>query len=293
MNELEIGDSFMPHDALKVSLARFACHAKDVKEAVVIIPPCEPPYKHMAAVVRVGEDVVVKYGPYVSAKEQETIRFIAENTPVPVPQVYGVHEGDDGNTYIVMEFISGTPLDLVWDSLEVSQKEKLAHQLREYFEELRELRGNFIGSVHEGPCKDIYFDEGADKGPFTTEVDMNVAIVEAVRKGSGLTEDFVTCTLPGLPHNHAIVFSHGNFGVTHVIVDSEHENVRAIVGWQRSGFFPEYWDFVNALTLTIAPFRSDWVLYVEKILKPYYDEYPHWCQLRMSARWRRQMAGRC
>lgn len=127
-----------------------------------------------------------------------------------------------------------------------------------------------------------------DKGPFVSEKDMDAAIVEAVRKSVGFAEDFVSCTLPWLPGNHAIVFSHGDFDASHVIMDSKHENVLALVGWQKAGFFPEYWDFVHALTLS-TDLRSDWVLYVDKSLKPCYDEYPHWCQLRVAAVWRKQM----
>lgn len=107
---------------MEASLARFAQHVQDFKEAVVIVPSCESTDKHSASIARVGEDILVKYGPYVSAKEEETFRFISERTSVPVPHVYGVHEGDDGNTYIVMEFITGDFLDEVWDSLETEQK---------------------------------------------------------------------------------------------------------------------------------------------------------------------------
>lgn len=56
-----------------------------------------------------------------------------------------------------------------------------------------------------------------------------------------------------------------------------HGNVVAIIDWELSGWYPEYWEFAKALL--IWGWQSDWTDYVVRILKPYHAEYFMHCLL--------------
>lgn len=269
------GDCVPLTDTLRAVVARFVPQLKHIESAIVIsVCPADA-----TTIVQVGDDVVVKYGPNVSTIEKETIRFISEETSVPVPHVYGIHQADDGITYLAMEFIAGNSLFDVWNTLTTTEKENISTELATYFGELHKIQGSYIGAVGRRSCKDWYFEE--DKGPFENEQHMNKAIVCASRCDWKPSQSFINSTLSWLPHDHAIVFSHGSVCKTHVIIDDKHKTVRAIIGWRGAGFFPEYWDFVNALTF--EDWESDWVLYVQRFLTPYYEEYALWYRLREMA----------
>lgn len=272
--QIKQGNCVPMNDALRTVVARFVPHLKHIETAVVL-SACE------TTVVQVGNEVVVKYGPNVTSIEAESIRFVSELTSVPVPHVYGVHQVDDGNTYFVMEFVPGLSLSCIWHNLSVLEKENITKELAKYFGELHKTKGTYIGAVGRHPCRDIYFDDIEDKGPFESEQLMNKAIVCAPRYNWKPSQNFIDSTLSCLPHDHDIVFSHGDLCPGHVIVDDGNKTVRAIIGWRGAGFFPVHWDFVNALTFT--DWNSDWVLYVQKFFTPYYEEYSLWYSLRELA----------
>lgn len=72
-----------------------------------------------AKVVKVKDSFVVKYGGRVSLSEAETMRYVSANSDVPVPKVLGTMT-DPNNTkinYIVMEFVEGQSLDIIWSDL--------------------------------------------------------------------------------------------------------------------------------------------------------------------------------
>lgn len=262
------------------AVAQFVPHLKDVETGTVIS-------KSFNTVVCIADEVVVKYGERVTNAEVNSIRFVSECTSVPVPNVHGLYNDGDSD-YLVMKYVKGDCLYDVWNSLMAEQKEELAGQLHSYFQELHSLKETYIGAVGKHPPVDDMFCGAQDCGPYDSEESMNEAIVRSRRSsweryGGSPPECFVTSILPSLPYNHDIVFSHGNFRSSSLIVDMEKETVKicALVGWGSAGFFPEHWDFVNALVF--QNMKSDWIRYVPIILKPYYQEYALWYRLRQRA----------
>lgn len=67
--------------------------------------------------------------------------------------------------------------------------------------------------------------------------------------------------------NHVIVMTHGDFSPRNIIVQGS--KVVAIVDWEMSGYYPEYWEYVKALYR--PAWESDWInnRVVVKILVPY------------------------
>lgn len=234
-----------------------------------------------AMLVRLGPSTLVKYGPHVHPGEADTVRFVSKNTSIPVPHIHGVHTEHSGVTFIVMRHVHGCTLSQVWNNLSNAEKEDIAGQLKQFLEELRQFTEDYIGALGKRPCRDVLFEECNDRGPFSTEREMNEVVVRSSKCGWLPPQSFVKSTLRCLPHNHSFVFAHGDLSPENIIVDPERKVVNAIVGWSSAGFYPEYWDFVNALSL--QDWESDWVLYVQQVLDPYYEEYALWYRIRELA----------
>ena len=97
---------------------------------------------HRRKIVQISEHLVVKKADDIPVHEALTLRFIAENTTLPVPKVHDVRMEDDKVVGIVMDYMPGTQLDGIWDNLNPDQKQSIAEQLRGYISQLRSLKGN-------------------------------------------------------------------------------------------------------------------------------------------------------
>lgn len=90
----------------------------------------------ICAVYKVDEATVVKSGGFVRMAEAQAMRFVRENTtvPVPVPEVYNAYTDDEsGHVRIVMEYVEGDCFDDVWDHFDQAQKATVIAQLRDIF----------------------------------------------------------------------------------------------------------------------------------------------------------------
>lgn len=102
------------------------------------------------------QDKVVKYGYNVREVEADTMQFIARETRMPILKVYGVDKNERGGVFIVMEFVHGVTVETVWKTLSKKEKESLALELRGYMDDMRKLKGDYIGALHGLPCANRY-----------------------------------------------------------------------------------------------------------------------------------------
>ncbi|KID93778.1 phosphotransferase enzyme family protein, partial [Metarhizium majus ARSEF 297] len=151
---------------------------------------------HLAAAARVGSFCAVHFlidGKTVAktgentrlAAEANTMRFIRENTNIPVPEVYDAYTHDEtGHVCIVMEKVEGQTLQEAWPSYDDADKETVVQQLRGYFNELRRSKSPTISCTDGSPCDDQYFDDDiGGYGPYSTEEDFNQGLVRAWTRG--------------------------------------------------------------------------------------------------------------
>jgi aminoglycoside phosphotransferase (APT) family kinase protein len=219
-------------------------------------------FKHK--VVRYG-DKVVKSGPDILPSEAETMRFIAAKTSIPIPRVY--EEGSDPVPSITMDYVEGVSLDTVWNWLPEEQKLDLADQLKGLLSELRSLKGQYIGSLHRGKASDgRRFD--LKGGPFDTEDEFNHFLLsDRLKATPTILHDIA---LRSLRTDHEIVFTHADFTPRNIMVKDG--RVVALLDWEYSGWYPEYWEFVK--TFNAADHRVNWYNYVGLIFpKCYKTEY--------------------
>lgn len=149
---------------------------------------------------------------------------------------------------IVMERISGQTLEEAWGSYTDKNKESVAQQLRKYFNELRKIKGSYIGSVDGSACDDQYFSDNiGGYGPYRTEAEFNKGLAAAWSKGR--EEDLFTqllCKMQRqLMKGHNIVLTHNDFAPRNILVRGA--EVVALLDWEFAGFYPEYWEYCRYL----------------------------------------------
>ena len=81
--------------------------------------------------------------------------------------------------------------------------------------------------------------------------------------------------------DHTAQFCHGDLQLKNMILeripaeDREDEFATqfrlTLIDWEAAGFYPEFWDFCIS---AFCCFKSDWLDYVDRAMKPYWKEYP-------------------
>ncbi|KUI72227.1 hypothetical protein VM1G_08022 [Cytospora mali] len=156
---------------------------------------------------RVTKTNTTTEGPLRVSNEAAAMRFLRENTTIPVPEPLGA-------------------------------------QLRDYLTQLRSLRGPFIGSFDGGPAVDsrMLINKG---GPFRTVpeyIDFVLSDPPPNWPGAAPMHSIVRSQMR--PH-YDVVFTHGNLKSTNILVEGS--RIKAIIDWEYAGYYPEYLEYVSAL----------------------------------------------
>jgi len=232
-------------------------------------------------IVEIGSHFVVKFGKGVNLIEGENMIFVRKNTRIDISRIYALYsDTDTGKNYIVMERIAGETLLLLWTQLSLSEKKTVVMKLREYFDELRQIPPpDYYGSLGKRCLLDEIFwtknSDSAINGPFMS--------IEALHEAMALKY-----THDGLPHYRADfcrqclprvfydskgpTFTHGDYQRKNIIVQrDDSSNLKVIVvDWEKSGWYPSYWEY--CLAVCALRWDNDWCLWLEKALDPYIPE---------------------
>ena len=255
---------------------------EDLKTAEDVVPG-----KMGASLAFADSDMVVKYGHGVRLAEAEALFLVSKRTTIPTPKLLSAYILD-GTGYIIMSYEEGEPLGHYWDRVSEAEQGKVLQQLRDYVEQMRSIKGDFIGGLDHTPCRDGIFEGGFGDytkysyGPYESEESFNEGIVQALRdrlpaellKREGdpdsvfFTSEFLLYqTVRGLK-GHEIVFTHGDLHHGNIIVRADGTVV--LLDWGSAGFWPEYWEFYRAMFG--SPWKVSWDRMVEKFIPPYYVE---------------------
>ena len=209
--------------------------------------------------------VLKRSGPSPTA-EAAAMRFVNENTSIPVPKVFK----SDTDGYLFMEYIDGQPLDQAWDACTKAQRDNIVRQLRGYMAELRRVTGNFIGSVDRSICNDqIFANCRSEYGPYPDEDAFRQGMAKSLRTcdGDSTWTEVVIGFVNAMPKGRGIVLTHGDLVPRNILVRDG--NVVAIVDWEMAGFYPEYWEYAKAHLF--ADYEHAWMRerVLDQILTPF------------------------
>ncbi|KAI1176474.1 kinase-like domain-containing protein [Nemania sp. FL0916] len=204
--------------------------------------------------VPISKTKIVKAGWRVHLTEGATMKYIAENTSIPVPEVHCsfVH---NNIAYIVMERIQGEELPKAIRNMSQEALESVLAQLRGMVQELRSLTpppGTGVESCVGGSLHDCRLPRGNPRfGPFKTiqefhkwlrhdfemddakdrEIDQDWHdVAKMIRQQDG----------PWPPPK----FAHGDLNPFNILIRDG--KVAAIIDWEFAGWYPHYWEYTSA-----------------------------------------------
>jgi serine/threonine protein kinase len=207
---------------------------------------------------QIGFDTYLKSGRRIEVAEAEAMRYVADNTSIPVPNVKSYWPAE-GVTYITMNVIDGTELHLAWHNMSHATKRRVVDQLKGYLAQLRALKppiDGAVASVTGGALRDASRVGFEPFGPFQNHNDFHQFL-----RGNLPLQTFETMInsdeVVNSHHKHyATKFTHGDLAPRNIMVKSD-GTITAIVDWDSAGWFPEYWEYTKAHFTPYAP--DDWV----------------------------------
>lgn len=189
------------------------------------------------------------------------MRFIAANTSTPVPRVHETKFRGEKVSEMVMDYMPGEPLDKAWAKLTQEQRIATCRQLKGYLSQLSQLKGGPRIEPADGGSVTVGLRFPRQGGPFADEKEFNEFMVNW--DNTRMATVFKQYAQAGLTDNHEIHFVHGDFSPRNILVD-ETGCVTAVLDWDRSGWYPEYWDVVRMLTEN--PGIHDYFPYINHII---------------------------
>ncbi|TCD69488.1 hypothetical protein EIP91_007418 [Steccherinum ochraceum] len=225
---------------------------------------------------RIDEHHVVKYGPDVDLHEAETMRLIAASTSIPVPTVHRAWK-ENQTTYILMDYVHGIPLDAAWAGMSQRTKDFVIDQLKAYVDEFRKLPcplgDGAVCSAVGGYLRDNGRCGSETFGPYSTCDEFHHFVhgqrtLDDIRMFLG-TEELVEFHSRPFPRSR---FTHGDLAPRNIMVDGAGTGkIVAILDWDASGWFPEYWEYIKAKLMTRMPL--EWDLRIKEFVGDYEAEW--------------------
>lgn len=256
-------------------------------------------------VVGVGTHFVVKYGPQVVPLEGETMLFLSQSTPVPVPRVYAMYQDLDKKvtyTYIVMERIRGRTLAEEWPSMDSASKIAVSVRLRTILNDMRALPspGRYCSVGRQRLPDGIFWTSDPlmpYAGPFNTEDELNKSILAkyVAEQPSKHKANYYARTFPEVFRDHEPTFSHADLQRKNIVMrypstdgDTDSGGTSAepepvIIDWEFAGWYPSYWEYARAL-FACGRWDDDWNEWVDEFLEPFRNEYA-WTSMLLLEMW--------
>lgn len=176
--------------------------------------------------------------------ESLNIRFLAERTSIPIPQIVEEWHEDNGTYFLLTKRIQGQPLSEIWPTMSETDKERVAKQTAEYVMQLRELHSDRMESLGGRPLYSAFLfpnGYGIGHGPFSSDDELWAEISLSL---SNVPEDICLKLRQRMPSAAPYTFTHCDLTNVNIIVDNG--NLAGILDWESSGYFPVWWEFTCA-----------------------------------------------
>lgn len=215
-------------------------------------------------VIRLGSNRLIQT--HCANTEYQALKLVDRHTSVPTYKVLGIYNRPDGKM-VEYEAIPGKPLSSVWKEMSTDKKSRIIHDMSRFIDQLRKIEPPkhwIIGDATLGAAEDHRFGRGKI-GPFYSLESFHYF----VRRGHAV-KDFSEPEV-ALCHNretpYQLKFTHANLCPRNILVDDA-GRISAIVGWEQSGWYPEYWEYTQLHHASPTEF-NDWVDALSKAIPKY------------------------
>ncbi|KAI9150446.1 WD40 repeat-like protein [Paramyrothecium foliicola] len=220
-----------------------------------------------------GDKIAIKAStPHGMQRSEAAMMQYAAAHGILVPRVRGVYDVATTApiaTVMVSDLVPGRPLAEVWESLTASEQASIKHQLRQQIGLMRRCTVSFAGRVGYRPIRNLWNSTSTSYcGPFDSEEAFNQWCLQRLPTDCISRQAWLQY-LQGRQRRTTLdpfCLTHGNLSPQNIIVQGD--KVSGIVGWGRSGFFPDYVEYTSALSLN-SGFEEWWVLILKEILVPF------------------------
>ncbi|KAI2472293.1 kinase-like domain-containing protein [Annulohypoxylon bovei var. microspora] len=224
-------------------------------------------------VLLVSDDIVTKISRRSAGTDEYTaLQYLEAHLPsFPAPRPHGMIEL--GHFHLMfMTYIPGLDLEKAWPQLSLAQKQDISSQLDALFSELRSLpcpEDSPLGGVQGEPCKDARRGIRVASTPITSVKEFEDFVFSGSRFATPVYVEFLRGLCPPSPNKS--VFTHGDVRPANIVVNSDDSGkwqVTGIIDWERSGFYPEYWESIKITNCLYGGGGWDWYRYLPECLHP-------------------------
>ncbi|OQD90508.1 hypothetical protein PENANT_c001G05519 [Penicillium antarcticum] len=175
--------------------------------------------------------------------------FLQANTTIPVPTV--AQDWTENSRHFTM--------------VERSARKELAHCTAEYLGQLRSLQSETMGSVDGLPlyCGFLFPGKGNEAsqvphGPLTTAEQLWAELEKSLDvHGLDVPQAVKVRLRDRMPDPAPWTFTHGDLAICNIMVDPMTYEMTGIIDWERSGYFPVWWEFAFAV-LGLSQEDKEW-----------------------------------
>ncbi|KPA36612.1 arabinan endo- -alpha-l-arabinosidase a protein [Fusarium langsethiae] len=217
-------------------------------------------------VLKIGGSIAVKMTQADTLTEYHSLCYLQQHLPAfPAPRPHGLLQLN-GYNFLFMTFIPGIDLENAWPGLEADEKQAVCDDLGELFSLLRSIpfsHGTPFGGVGGEGCKDIRRDLRMNSEPIYDEEAFQDFVFSGIRSASPLYTNLLRSLMP--PTSAKCVFTHGDIRPANIMVKKDLEGkwkVAAIIDWEASGFYPEYWESFKMTNNLTPRDENDWYMYL-------------------------------
>lgn len=142
------------------------------------------------------------------------------------------------------------------------------------------------GSINGEKLQDRFFQLGDSGGPFPSIRSFNIFLLAVAIRQPGQLEGYMDGPFRDfLPDHGNIFFTHGDLTLTNIMVSGEPGSykIKAIIDWEQSGWYPEYWEYCKLLFA--VHYEHEWRTdgWVDKLMTNFQNE---WTAYAEYAQWR-------
>jgi serine/threonine protein kinase len=198
---------------------------------------------------RISSKRVVKWP--CEQPELDGHRFALANTDLPVFRIYSARTWRNRHA-ITMEYMPDCKtVQECWHTLSSGEKQEIVVQVSGYIQQLRSLRSlrpplevnGRVSATKGGACRDVRVSSSKLFGPFDDVAGFHRCLRGGVET-DGVHEIFGEKVANVHSRPYAVRFTHGDLGPQNILVRGS--KVVAIIDWECSGFYPEYWEYTKA-----------------------------------------------
>lgn len=216
-----------------------------------------------------------KFGLRVNKTEALATTYVGMWSTIPVPKIRDCIEYD-GRTFLLMTKLPGEPVMGGLMDMSKHEIDAFVGTLTDWMNQLRALGppdDHGVSHFDGGPCsaKRIH-DGGQTCGPFSSVQDFHENLYQTVhwREDKGKLRQLAQ---KSHSRHHRICFTHNDLHRSNILVSNN--RLTGLIDFERSGWYPEYWDFTTALY--DIGYGQDlcyraWIDVWERVFPQYHDE---------------------